>query len=374
MAAVSNVLIVGGGIAGMCAAIQLRKLGIRVDLIEIDPDWRSSGAGITLQGITLRAFTEIGVIDAIMDEGWCADGLDVLTAGGHKVAEMPTPRVGRPDVPGAGGILRPVLANILRKATLDSGTRVRCGSTVQALEQDSQHVYVTLSEGHREVYDLVIGADGLRSAMRERIFPQAPKPHYTGQGSWRAVVPRPKEIQRAAMCLGATIKAGVNPVSTDEMYLFLTEPRPTPEHIPDRELPGILRGLLAEFSGPFGQIRDGLSDDSRIVYRPFWAVLLEAPWHLGRTVLIGDAVHATTPHLASGAGIGVEDAIVLAQELNKTEDVDSALCAFTARRFERCKMVVNNSLRLGEIERVGGSKDEHSQLMRHTIQMLLAAY
>jgi hypothetical protein len=64
----------------------------------------------------------------------------------------------------------------------------------------------------------------------------------------------------------------------------------------------------------------------------------------------------------------------LAQELNKTEDVDSALCAFTARRFERCKMVVNNSLRLGEIEREGGSKEEHSQLMRHTIQMLLAAY
>jgi 2-polyprenyl-6-methoxyphenol hydroxylase-like FAD-dependent oxidoreductase len=374
MAAVSNALIVGGGIAGMCAAIQLRKLGVRVDLIEIDPDWRSSGAGITLQGITLRAFTEIGVVDAIMNEGWCADGLDVLTAAGHKVAEMPTPRVGRPDVPGAGGILRPVLARILREATVDSGTHVRCGLTVQTMEQDSQHVHVTLSDGRREAYDLVVGADGLRSAMRERMFPDSPKPHYTGQGSWRAVVPRPPEIHRAAMCMGAQIKAGVNPVSKDEMYLFLTEPRPTPEHIADSELAGTLRGLLAEFSGPFGQIRDGLSQDSRIVYRPFWALLLEAPWHSGRTVLIGDAVHATTPHLASGAGIGIEDAIVLAEELDRTQNVDSALSAFTNRRFERCKMVVNNSLRLGEIERSGGSKEEHSQLMRHSAQMLLAKY
>src|SRR5882757_1506528 len=254
MAAVSNVLIVGGGIAGMCAAIQLRKIGTRVDLIEIDPDWRSSGAGITLQGITLRAFTEIGVIDAIMSEGWCADGLDVLTAAGQRVAEMPTPRVGRPDVPGAGGILRPVLANILRKATLDSGAHVRCGLTVQTLEQDPQQVHVTLSDGQREVYDLVVGADGLKSAMRERIFPGTPKPHYTGQGCWRAVVPRTPEIQRAAMCMGAKIKAGVNPVSKDEMYLFLTEPRPTPEHIADAELPDTLRGLLAEFGGPFGRI------------------------------------------------------------------------------------------------------------------------
>jgi 2-polyprenyl-6-methoxyphenol hydroxylase-like FAD-dependent oxidoreductase len=176
------------------------------------------------------------------------------------------------------------------------------------------------------------------------------------------------------MCLGARIKAGVNPVSKDEMYLFLTEPRPTPEHIPDNELPDILRGLLGEFSGPFGRIRDALGETSRIVYRPFWAVLLEAPWHSGRTVLIGDAVHATTPHLASGAGIGVEDAIVLAQELDRAADVDSGLAAFTARRFERCKMVVNNSLRLGEIERTGGSREEHSELMQHTIQMLLAPY
>ncbi len=69
-----KILIIGGGIAGMCAAIELRKRNAQVDLVELDPHWRVYGAGITLSGPTLRAFTEIGVIDAIMERGWCADG------------------------------------------------------------------------------------------------------------------------------------------------------------------------------------------------------------------------------------------------------------------------------------------------------------
>ena len=96
------------------------------------------------------------------------------------------------------------------------------------------------------------------------------------------------------------------------------------------------------------------------------------PWHRGRIVLVGDAAHATTPHLASGAAISVEDAIVLVEELERAASVEAALTAYVARRFERCKMVVENSLRLGEIEISGGSKDEHSQVMRDSMIALLA--
>src|SRR5215831_487025 len=104
MPVVSHVLVVGGGIAGMCAAIQMRKIGIAVDLVEVDPAWRTEGAGITVLGPTLRAFTEVGVIESIMERGFCADGLDMYNAHGEKIGEMPTRRVGRPDVPGGGGI------------------------------------------------------------------------------------------------------------------------------------------------------------------------------------------------------------------------------------------------------------------------------
>ncbi len=369
---VNRILVVGGGIAGMCAAIQLRKIGAHVDLVEIDPHWRVYGAGITLSGPTLRAFTEVGVIDAIMERGWCADGADICNADGARIGELPTPRTGRPDVPGGGGILRPMLARILRHHTLASGAAVRCGTTFDALEPDGDEVVVSFADGRKDRYDLVVGADGLQSKVRAAVFPDAPQPSYTGQGSWRVVVPRPAEIKRATMFMGPNIKAGVNPVSKDEMYMFVTEPRPTPEFIDESLWPETLRGLLAPFGGTIGDIRDGLNPKSRIVYRPFFSVLVPKPWHRGRVVLIGDAVHATTPHLASGAGIGIEDTIVLAQELQRSDDLGQALNSFTERRFERCRTVIENSLRLGEMESTGASREAFSQLMRATMTTLLA--
>jgi 2-polyprenyl-6-methoxyphenol hydroxylase-like FAD-dependent oxidoreductase len=358
----------------MCAAIQMRKIGIAVDLVEVDSAWRTEGAGITLLGPTLRAFTEVGVIESIMERGFCADGLDMYNAHGEKLGEMPTRRVGRPDVPGGGGILRPVLAEILRDATLASDTQVRRGVTVKTMQDDGTQVSVELTDGHLQSYDLVVGADGMRSEMRSILCPGAPQPRFTGQGSWRAVVPRPASVGRAAMFMGERIKTGVNPVSRDEMYLFVTEPRDTPEHIDASALAGILRGLLVEFDGIIGDIRDGLGHNSRIVYRPFWALLLPLPWHVGRRILIGDAVHATTPHLASGAGLSVEDAVALAQELASASELDAALQKFGRRRFERCRMVVQNSLKLGEIESSGGSKEEHAQLMRESMMSLAAPF
>jgi len=109
-----------------------------------------------------------------------------------------------------------------------------------------------------------------------------------------------------------------------------------------------------------------------VVYRPLEALLVPGPWYSGRVVLIGDAVHATTPHLASGAGIGIEDAIVLAAEIGQGDPVDEALRRFQGRRWERCRMVVENSARLGEIEVNGGSREEHARIMRDSFLALAA--
>ena len=101
-------------------------------------------------------------------------------------------------------------------------------------------------------------------------------------------------------------------------------------------------------------------------------MLLPLPWSKGRVVLIGDAVHATTPHLGAGACIGIEDAIVLAQELERQETLDDALKSFGNRRWERCRMVVENSLRLGEIEITNGDRVEHAEIMKNSALALAA--
>jgi 2-polyprenyl-6-methoxyphenol hydroxylase-like FAD-dependent oxidoreductase len=372
MTSVKRILLIGGGISGMCAAIELRKRGLHVDLVELDPHWRVYGAGITLSGPTLRAFARVGVAKDIMAHGSCADGLDAFTAEGLPIGQLPTPRIAGPDIPGVGGILRPVLARILREHTLASGTAVRCGVSFSAFQEAADSIRVDFTDGRSEPYDLVIGADGLQSAVRTALFPDAPAPHYTGQGSGRALIPRPATLARAQMYMGRTVKAGINPVSKDEMYMFVTERRESPDYIDEALWPGELRGILKEFGGLIGEIREGLGAQSRILYRPFYAVLLPPPWHKGRVVLIGDAAHATTPHLASGAGIGVEDAVVLAEELEGSTDLDQALQAFTQRRYERCRMVVENSLALGDMERRNAPREQHEQLMRTSMAALLA--
>ena len=175
------------------------------------------------------------------------------------------------------------------------------------------------------------------------------------------------------MYMGTKLKVGVNPVSQKNMYLFLTEDRATKDYIDEGELLKQLKHLLAEFSATVvSDLRERLSSASQIVYRPLEALILPLPWYKDRVVFLGDAAHATTPHLAAGAGLGVEDALVLAEELNNANSLKGALDAFQTRRFDRCSMVVKNSLRLGEIEQTGGSKEEHAQIMRDSFELMVA--
>jgi 2-polyprenyl-6-methoxyphenol hydroxylase-like FAD-dependent oxidoreductase len=366
-----KILIIGGGFSGMSAAIQLRKQGLDVDLVEIDPGWRSYGAGISLGGATLRAFKTLGILPQFLEHGAATDGVDLFLPHGQPIGSLPTPRFAGPDVPGGGAIMRPVLARILADATRAAGTNVRLGCSFTALRQHAEGVEVSFNDGQQRTYDLVIGADGLYSAVRAAVFPAAPKPQYTGQCVWRAILPRPMEVARAMMWLGPKIKTGLNPVSKDEMYLFVTEDRVDNVQLDPAHFASMLSELLAPFPAPLmQQCRAQLDANAQIIYRPLESLLVPQPWHHGRVVLIGDAVHATTPHMASGACIGIEDAIVLADELASADMLETALARFESRRWERCRMVVENSGRLGEIEITGGDKAEHGQIMKDTLTAL----
>lgn len=364
-------LIVGGGFSGMAAAIEMRKQGVDVELVEIDPGWRSYGAGISLGGATLRAFRQLGVLEAFLREGNAADGVKLFLGNGQPIGELPTPRLAGPDVPGSGAIMRPNLARILSEATRASGTRVRLGVGFESMTQDAEGVTVQFSDDSRGRYDLVVGADGLYSKVRQRVFSEAPTPRYTGQAVWRAVLTRPPEVDCTMMWMGPRTKPGINPVSREQMYMFITEHRPVNAQVDPQDFPRLMRALLEDFSAPLvGALREQIGEHSKIVFRPLEALLMPRPWHKGRVVLIGDAVHATTPHLASGACIGIEDGLVLAECVGHGASLAAALQAFQDRRWERCRMVVENSLRLGEIEMNNGSKDEHGQIMRESLMAL----
>jgi 2-polyprenyl-6-methoxyphenol hydroxylase-like FAD-dependent oxidoreductase len=100
--------------------------------------------------------------------------------------------------------------------------------------------------------------------------------------------------------------------------------------------------------------------------------MIPGPWHKGRIVLLGDTVHATTPHLASGAGIAIEGALVLAEELGRRHYLEGALLAYAGRHYDRSRLVVTASGRMGQIEQAGGSLEEHTAIMRDTQTRLRA--
>lgn len=190
-----TVLVIGGGTAGNGLTVLLRKSGIDVDLVEAKADWNVHGSGITTQGNALRVLREIGVWEEAEKHGFGFDALGITAPDGTVLHVDAHHRTGGPDLPAVVGMQRADLQRILIDAVRRSGARVRLGTTVQQLEQDSAGVDVTFSDGTSGRYDLVVAADGLHSATRAMIG-MSERPEPVGMGIWRVCAPRPASVER----------------------------------------------------------------------------------------------------------------------------------------------------------------------------------
>jgi 2-polyprenyl-6-methoxyphenol hydroxylase-like FAD-dependent oxidoreductase len=351
MVELGNVLIVGGGVAGMALAIALDRTGIAAEVVEITPQWTTLGTGISLQGPALRALRAIGLLDDCVRAGFGYSHFNACDAEGRIRGTVALPRLNGPDYPATIGVMRPTLHAVLQHKIAATRVGVRTGTTVASLWQDDSGVVVLFDDGSRGRYGLVVGADGANSRMRELVFGNDCGPQYTGQAVWRATVRRPGEVEARCSYFGAHAKAGLNPVSREAMYIYFVETQPEFVRIEDECLPAVLRERLVEFGGFVAAAREEIRRPEQITYRPIRSHVMPPPWHRNRVVLIGDAAHTTTPHMASGAGIALEDAVVLAEILGAEPGLPRALEAFVARRYARCRMVVQNSRRLGEWEK-----------------------
>lgn len=373
MKGISKIAIIGGGIGGMCAAIQLRKQNYEIDLVEINSTLTPIGAGITLSAATLRAFKEIGIIEEVCKEGGILNLVDLYTSEGKLVGQTTLlPAIGAEELPAGIGIIRTKLAEILKKKLQALGVNIILNDTAVEINQNDSKVNIIFQSGAHANYDLLIGADGVRSRVRNIAFPEFQDSRFTHQGAWRVVVPR--VLDNCSIFLGKELKAGLNPISDTHSYLYFLNHIEKEEYIEQDLWPNLLSNLLNEFNGVIADIKDQITDGritkDDIVYRPLSVHLMEESWHKGRIVLLGDAIHATTPHLASGAGIAVEGAIILAEELVKEQSLEEALTNYQNRHFDRAKLVIDVSTQLGELEIHNKSGDEHRKLMHLTLEKL----
>ncbi|MHC8306116.1 FAD-dependent oxidoreductase [Pseudomonas sp. PB3P13] len=350
MSTVNKVLIVGGGIGGLCAAIALRREGIEVDLIELKSQWTVYGVGIIQQSNVVREMARLGVLDGYLDAAYAFEDVGIYGPAGQLMARIPGQRLAGPAYPANVGISRLALHKVLSETALELGARVRLGLSVESLTDTGDNVNVLFTDGSRAVYDLVVGADGLFSRVRDLLFGDTYTPRFTGQSVWRYNFPRAPQIDHLANYQSAEGNAGLVPLAGNLMYLFLTSHEPSNPWMDPATLAEQMRQRLQGFTGLIGELREQITDSSQVVYKPMEVVFVDEPWYRGRILLIGDAAHATTPHLGQGAGMAIEDAIVLSEELTREGNVGQQLQRFMARRFERCKYISESSVLAGDKE------------------------
>lgn len=373
-AAGKKALIIGAGTAGMASAITLSRIGIKIDLIDINPNWGALGAGLTITGPTLRALKQLGVYDEVTEQAYVGDGIQVCDPAGNPLRILPTPMLDDADTAGSGGIMRPTMHSIMHKYVKDAGIQMRLGLTADAFEQDENGVTVTFSDGSQGYYDFVLGSDGVLSKTRQLLFPDAPKAEYTGQSCWRLFLKRPASIERRTYFLGGPVKVGFTPVSKDHMYMFLLERCPQRWQEPEDNYKN-LKQLLEGYDGILAEIRESLSeaDNPNINFRPLECFDLPGPWYVGKVLLIGDSAHPTTPQLASGAGMGIEDALVLAEIFEKQANVDLAFAEFMQRREQRCRLVTQSSMEIGRLEQQRAPVEQQTAVVEKALNILKEA-
>ncbi|MGO4167666.1 FAD-dependent monooxygenase [Novosphingobium sp. YAF33] len=370
ISSIATALVVGGGIGGMATAISLAERGVRVDLIDLDPEWRVYGAGITITGPTLRAYRRLGLLEEIKKAGAITNKTRLFRHDGTHLHDLDEPVI-EEGLPATGGIMRPVLHRIMQRRVQDLAISVRLGLTVTTLETDETGVDVTFSDDSTGRYDLVVGADSVYSTVREIAFPHMAPAQPTGQGCWRISIRKPPGLEAGEFFLGHDNPCGITACSPDSVYMWMLTPHePRETFMDEEELYTTLKGLLADFGGNAGWIRDNMTRGDWINYRPLSAALQPRSWSNGRIVLVGDAVHATTPHLASGAGMAVESGVVLAEELARADTVAEGLAAYEERRFERCRDVIESSVGIGRLQLEHGSPDRHKALLEGALARL----
>jgi 2-polyprenyl-6-methoxyphenol hydroxylase-like FAD-dependent oxidoreductase len=354
---VSKVLVVGGGITGSVLSLALAQRGVQVDLVEISPVWHGVGHGITVQGNALKAFESIGILDDVLARGVPYNRLRMLRADGSLIVEAPTPHTGGEDIPSTLGALRSDLQTILCDRIYAAGVDVRLGLTVTSLAQDAHRAYVEFSDGTTGTYDLVVGADGIRSTMRAMLgIETAPQP--SGMSIWRVVADRPADVDCHELYYGGPrYKAGYSPISKDKCYAYVLDEDGTLADFGggDASQGGkpawqLMYERAEGYGGKWGDLRETIGPDSNVVHTRIEWLLVEGPWFRGRAIIIGDAAHACPPLIAQGAAMCAEDAVVLAEMVTSSRSLEQVLPAFMARRLPRVEIVVRNSLKLVRYE------------------------
>lgn len=349
----NRVIILGGGIGGLCASIALQQAGIETVLYEQAERFSEVGAGIQVWVKGMAALQELGVADQVRASGADVNRHQFFTAAGSPLYHADLDAMAREH-----GAPTPVM--ITRTALIDAlttgvdMTTVRLGRRVTSVRQDDAQVTVTLDDGSEDTAALLIAADGINSIMRTRLFPEV-RVRTAGYRYARSLVrhPAPFGPNTFSMFFGRGNRIAVGDCGNGELYWLVGLKKPT---VP---LSGDNHDLKADLLRRFRSFPEGIAsvidatDAADLIHHTVRDVEPIPTWGKGRIFLLGDAAHATTPNLGRGSGQAMLDAIelgaLLRTDLSDSTRIAHALAAYSARRKPEAEALQRTSWSIGNI-------------------------
>nr|WP_295977232.1 FAD-dependent monooxygenase [uncultured Agrobacterium sp.] len=364
--------IVGAGFAGLGLALALARKGFSPTVIEkrSEEQLRNEGIFLTLAPNGMNALRGLGLAEAALERGIETRGLIFHSAHGRTLGALDYTKHAQRFAARSVTIRRGELVSILLAASRTAGIRMRFGAAVEAIVETPSEVLVHGPDGGTEGFDILVAADGLRSTVRHLGMPELPLPIYSGlQGSGGIVdVPEvPDTDGRMLMTFGRNAFFGYLKAVDGPVYWFNTY-RQTDETRAQPLTGTALLQYLAELHRPDPEVNRRIiaaADPASIRAYPDYDMPSLAHWSVGRTVLIGDAAHAVTPHSGQGASMALEDALVLAAAIAVETTPTQAF-----RRFESLRRArVEAAVRLGR--QSGGPKKAQGWLSLRLRDLLL---
>jgi 2-polyprenyl-6-methoxyphenol hydroxylase-like FAD-dependent oxidoreductase len=341
-------IVIGSGIGGLCCAIGLRKIGLDVALYERASELREVGAGIMLWANALRALDALGVGDSVRAVAMRASHMTLACQNGWKTQWTADAQDFERDLgyaPFASFVHRADLVGTLA-SHLPAGV-AHYGQECIGVEPRGQRVAANFASGQTDEADLLIGADGIRSVVRNALWDPA-ELRYAGYTCWRGICPRPDSIRPGDVRLwtGRGSQVGINTLTEDRIYWFATRNAPPGGEALDERAEAL--GVFGDWAEPFPELIASTPAD-RVLRADIFDRPPFRPWSKGNVLLIGDAAHPTTPNFGQGGGMAIEDGVVLARCLAAFQEPAAAFAAFEAERYPRTSSVTQEAWRFGKM-------------------------
>lgn len=345
----SRIIISGGGIAGLTTAIALKQIGFHPLVCEAAPEIKPVGAGLALAANAIRAFKKLGIDDAVMAKGRLLNAFTIKDEKGRIITK--TDSLTSSEKYGADNFtihradLHRVLMSFLDKQEVQ--TNKRCID----FEKIDQKVLLHFSDGSSETADYLIAADGIHSPVRKKLLPSYTI-RYSGYTCWRSVIDIPSaDLKEASETWGTRGRFGIVPLAHDKLYWFACiKARPDDERMKHYTVKELLQHF-GNYHQPIPEILHKTKDEDLI-----WNDISDLPplprFSFENILLIGDAAHATTPNMGQGACQAIEDAVILADCIQKVSSVSAAFSAFEKRRMDRTHYIVKQSRMIGNIAQI----------------------